>query len=67
MPSAALNKLHKGLSLDFRSFGAARADPARLTISGMPRCNRIVSGGYDIPPDDSSLARFLADTPGTKA
>ena len=40
---------------------------ARLTISRMPTCNRIVSGGYDIPPDDSSLARFLADTPGTKA
>jgi hypothetical protein len=33
----------------------------------MPTCNRIVLGGYDIPPDDSSLARFLADTPGTKA
>jgi hypothetical protein len=33
----------------------------------MPTCNRIVPGGYDIPPDDSSLARFLADAPGTKA
>ena len=40
---------------------------ARLTISRMPTCNRIVPGGYDIPSDDSSLARFLADTPGTKA
>jgi len=41
---------------------------ARLTMSRMPTCNRIVpGGGYDIPPDDSSLARFLADAPGTKA
>jgi hypothetical protein len=24
-------------------------------------------GGYDIPPDDSSLGRFLADVPVTKA
>lgn len=40
---------------------------ARLTISRTPTRNRIVPGGYDIPPDDSSLARFLADTPGTKA
>ena len=40
---------------------------ARLTMSRMPTCNRIVPGGYDIPPDDSSLARFLADAPGTKA
>jgi len=40
---------------------------ARLTMSRMPTCNRIVPGGYDIPADDSSLARFLADAPGTKA
>jgi hypothetical protein len=40
---------------------------ARLTMSRMPACNRIVSGGYGIPPDNLSLARFLADTPGTKA
>ena len=40
---------------------------ARLTVSRMPTCNKIVPGGYDIPPDDSSLARFLAGTPGTKA
>ena len=41
---------------------------ARVTMSRMPTCNRIVpGGGWDIPPDDPSLARLLADAPGTKA
>ena len=41
---------------------------ARVTMSRMPTCNRIVpGGGWDIPPDDPSLARLLADVPGTKA
>jgi hypothetical protein len=31
----------------------------------MPTCNRILpSIGWDIPPDDPSLARLLADVPG---
>jgi len=33
----------------------------------MPACNRILPGGWDIRPDDPSLARLLADVPGTKA
>ena len=33
---------------------------ARVTISHMPTCNRILPGsGWDIPPDDPSLARLL--------
>ena len=41
---------------------------ARVTMSRMPTCNRIVpGGGWDIPPDDPSLARLLADVPATKA
>ena len=41
---------------------------ARVTMSRMPTCNRIVpGGGWDIPPDDPSLARLLADVPGIKA
>jgi hypothetical protein len=41
---------------------------ARVTMSRMPTCNRIVpGGGWDVPPDDPSLARLLADVPGTKA
>jgi hypothetical protein len=41
---------------------------ARVTMSRMPTCNRILPGsGWDIPPDDPSLARLLADMPGTKA
>jgi hypothetical protein len=32
---------------------------ARVTMSGMPACNRIhPGGGWDIPPDDPSMARF---------
>jgi hypothetical protein len=34
---------------------------ARVTMSSMPTCNRIhPGGGWDIPPDDSSMARFHA-------
>ena len=33
---------------------------ARVTMSHMPTCNRILPGsGWDIPPDDPSLARLL--------
>jgi hypothetical protein len=40
---------------------------ARVTMSRMPTCNRILpGGGWDIPPDDLSLARLLADMPGAK-
>ena len=40
---------------------------ARVTMSRMPTCNGIVpGGGWDIPPDDPSMARLLADMPGTK-
>ena len=41
---------------------------ARVTMSRMPTCNRILPGnGWDIPPDDPSLALLLAGIPGTKA
>jgi putative component of membrane protein insertase Oxa1/YidC/SpoIIIJ protein YidD len=40
---------------------------ARVTMSRMPTCNRIVPGGWDIPPDDPSLARLLAVALGIKA
>ena len=41
---------------------------ARVTMSRMPTCNRIVpGGGWDIPPDDPSLAGLLAGVSGTKA
>jgi hypothetical protein len=41
---------------------------ARVAISCMPTCNRILPGsGWEIPPDDPSLARLLADMPGAKA
>jgi hypothetical protein len=40
---------------------------ARVAISRMPTCNRILPGGWEIPPDDPSLARLLADMPGAKA
>jgi hypothetical protein len=33
---------------------------ARVTISGTPRCNRILTGSWDIPPDDPFMARFAA-------
>ena len=40
---------------------------APVTMSRMPACNGIVpGGGWDIPPDDPSMARLLADVPGTK-
>ena len=41
---------------------------ARVTMSDMPTCNRILPGsGWEIPADDPSLARLLANEPGTKA
>lgn len=41
---------------------------ARVTMSRVPTCNRIVpGGGWEIPPDDPSMARLLADVPGTNA
>jgi len=41
---------------------------ARVTMSRMPTCNRILPGsGWDIPSDDPSLAPLLAGAPGTKA
>jgi hypothetical protein len=41
---------------------------ARVIMSRMPTCNRILpGGGWDIPPDDPSLAGLLADVPGTTA
>jgi hypothetical protein len=41
---------------------------ARVTMSRVPTCNRIVpGGGWDIPPDDPSLAWLLVNVPGTKA
>lgn len=34
---------------------------ARVTMSSVPTCNRIYPGsGWDIPPDDPSMARFHA-------
>jgi hypothetical protein len=40
---------------------------ARVTMSRMPRCNRILpSGGWDIPPDDPSVkSLFTADARST--
>ena len=36
------------------------AQAARVTLSHMPTCNRILPGsGWDIPPDDPSMARLL--------
>jgi hypothetical protein len=39
---------------------------ARLTISRMPTCNRIVPGGYDIPPDNLSLASLSPTRPAPR-
>jgi hypothetical protein len=40
---------------------------ARVTMSRMPTCNRNVpGGGWDIPPDDPSMARLLVNVPGAK-
>ena len=66
---------HGTLSAMLRRAARAGADvmprpvqAARVTMSRMPTCNRILPGsGWDIPPDDPSLARLLADMPGTKA
>jgi hypothetical protein len=40
---------------------------ARVTMSRMPTSNRIVPGGWEIPPDDPSMARLLVNVPGTNA
>jgi hypothetical protein len=41
---------------------------ARVAMSRMPTCNRILpDSGWEIPPDDPSLAQLLADMPGAKA
>jgi hypothetical protein len=36
------------------------AQVARVTMSRMPRCNRILHGGLGSPPDDTSMERLLA-------
>ena len=55
-----------------RRFGAdvtpRPVQTARVTMSRIPTCNRIFAdGGWDIPPDYPSLARLLANVPGTNA